>query len=157
MLLTMAWATQPAAASGDRTLIEGLQRRDPSAMADLYDQLFLEAGLADAKKTYPDQKHPVVIPYRVPGGRHVFHQYVIRAKDRDALKKFLAEEGVGTEVYYPLPLHLQSCFHAWGGREGEFPEAERAAREVLALPIYPELPPHKQTYVVSRATAFYRS
>ncbi|MGH9896376.1 MAG: DegT/DnrJ/EryC1/StrS family aminotransferase, partial [bacterium] len=84
------------------------------------------------------------------------HQYVIRARDRDSLKKFLAEEGVGTEVYYPLPLHLQSCFHAWGGREGDFPEAERAAREVLALPLYPELTPDQQGYVADRLAAFYR-
>jgi dTDP-4-amino-4,6-dideoxygalactose transaminase len=126
------------------------------ARADLYDQLFLEAGLADAKKTYPDEKHPVVIPYRAPGRRHVFHQYVIRARDRDGLRKFLAEEGVGTEVYYPLPLHLQSCFHGWGGREGELPEAERAAREVLALPLYPELTAEQQRYVPDRIAAFYR-
>ncbi len=126
------------------------------AAADRYDELFLEAGLAHADKTYPEEKHPVVIPYQAPGRRHVFHQYVIRAKDRDALKKFLAEEGVGTEVYYPLPLHLQSCFHAWGGREGEFPEAERAAREVLALPLYPELTAEQQHYVTDRLAAFYR-
>jgi dTDP-4-amino-4,6-dideoxygalactose transaminase len=123
--------------------------------ADRYDQLFLEAGLSDAQKTYPDEKHPVVIPYRAPERRHVFHQYVIRARERDALKKFLAEEGVGAEVYYPLPLHLQSCFHAWGGRAGEFPEAERAAREVLALPLYPELTPEQQRYVTDRLAAFY--
>jgi dTDP-4-amino-4,6-dideoxygalactose transaminase len=126
------------------------------ARADRYDELFLEAGLADSGKTYPDEKHPVVIPHRAPGRRHVFHQYVIRARERDALKKYLAEEGVGTEVYYPLPLHLQSCFHAWGGRAGEFPEAERAAREVLALPLYPELTPEQQHYVTARLAAFYR-
>ncbi|HSC77106.1 MAG TPA: DegT/DnrJ/EryC1/StrS family aminotransferase [Candidatus Acidoferrales bacterium] len=125
------------------------------AAADRYDQLFVEAGLADSKKTHPNEKHPVVIPYRASGRRHVFHQYVIRAHDRDALKKFLTEEGVGTEVYYPLPLHLQSCFHAWGGHEGDFPEAERAAREVLALPIYPELTPDQQSYVADRIAAFY--
>ncbi len=126
------------------------------AAADRYDGLFLEAGLADSKKTYPDEKHPVVIPHRAPNRRHVFHQYVIRARGRDALKKFLADEGVGTEVYYPLPLHLQSCFHAWGGREGDFPEAERAAREVLALPLYPELTPAQQHYVVAKVSAFFR-
>ncbi len=124
--------------------------------ADRYDQLFVDAGLSDPKKPYPDEKHPVVIPYRAPSRRHVFHQYVIRARERDVLKKFLADEGVGTEVYYPLPLHLQSCFHTWGGREGEFPEAERAAREVLALPIYPELTPDQQHYVADRVAAFYR-
>ncbi len=126
------------------------------AVADRYDQLFVDAGLSDPKKTYPDEKHPVVIPCRAANRRHVFHQYVIRATNRDVLKKFLAEEGVGTEVYYPLPLHLQSCFQAWGGRESDFPEAERAAREVLALPIYPELTPDQQSYVADRLTAFYR-
>ena len=125
------------------------------ARADRYDKLFLDAGLAHADKTYPDDKHPVVIPYQAPNRRHVFHQYVIRAREREALKKFLAEEGVGTEVYYPLPLHLQSCFHAWQGREGDFPEAERAAREVLALPLYPELTPEQQHYVAHRIAAFY--
>jgi dTDP-4-amino-4,6-dideoxygalactose transaminase len=126
------------------------------ARAGRYDELFLGAGLSDPQKTCPDEKHPVVIPFRAPERRHVFHQYVIRAKDRDALKKFLAEEGVGTEVYYPLPLHLQSCFHGWGGRAGEFPEAERAAREVLALPLYPELTAEQQRYVPDRLAAFYR-
>ncbi len=126
------------------------------AAADRYDQFFLESGLADPKKSYPDEKHPVVIPYHAPNRRHVFHQYVIRARDRDALRKSLADEGVGTAVYYPLPLHLQSCFHAWGGREGDFPESERAAHEVLALPIYPEITPDQQSYVASKAAAFYR-
>jgi len=132
------------------------------ACAGRYDELFLEAGLADAQKAYPDEKHPVVIPYRAPNCRHVFHQYVIRARDpagggagRDALRKFLADEGVGTEVYYPLPLHLQSCFHAWQGREGDFPEAERASREVLALPLYPELTPDQQRYVTAKVAEFY--
>jgi len=105
--------------------------------ADCYDQLFLAAGLADRRKTYPDEPHPIVVPYRAEGRKHVFHQYVIRARERDRLQRFLAEEGIGTEVYYPLPLHLQACFQSWGGRAGDCPEAERAACEVLALPIYP--------------------
>ncbi|MDA2915025.1 DegT/DnrJ/EryC1/StrS family aminotransferase, partial [Acidobacteriia bacterium AH_259_A11_L15] len=95
--------------------------------------------MTDRRKTYPDEPHPVVVPYRADGRRHVFHQYVIRARNRDALARFLDEEGIGTEVYYPVPLHLQGCFHAWSGRAGDFPEAERAAAEVLALPLYPEL------------------
>lgn len=121
-----------------------------------YDEFFLAAGLADGQKIYPDKKHPVVLPYRAEGRRHVFHQYVIRAAERDALHHFLREEGVGTEVYYPVPLHLQGCFHFWGGRVGDCPQAERAAAEVLALPIYPELTVEMQRYVVDKVAEFYR-
>lgn len=121
-----------------------------------YDQLFLAAGLADGQAVYPDEKHPVVLPYRAEGRQHVFHQYVIRATRRDDLHHYLREEGVGTEVYYPVPLHLQGCFHFWGGRAGDCPEAERAAAEVLALPIYPELTVEMQEYVVGKVAEFYR-
>ena len=124
--------------------------------ADRYDQALLAAGLTDRRQAYPDQAHPVVVPYRADGRKHVFHQYVIRARDRDPLRRFLAEEGVGTEVYYPLPLHLQACFRSWGGRPGDCPEAERAATDVLALPLYPELAPEKQQYVVGKVAEFYR-
>ncbi|MFQ5663079.1 MAG: DegT/DnrJ/EryC1/StrS family aminotransferase [Terriglobia bacterium] len=121
-----------------------------------YDQLFLAAGLADRGKTYPAEPQPVVIPHRAEARRHVFHQYVIRARQRDALRRFLREAGVGTEVYYPVPLHLQGCFRFWGGRVGDCPEAERAAGEVLALPLYPELTPEMQQYVVGKVAEFYR-
>jgi dTDP-4-amino-4,6-dideoxygalactose transaminase len=124
--------------------------------ADRYDQLFLAAGLADGGKLYPDGKHPVVTPHRAPGRQHAFHQYVIRARDRDSLAAFLGQEGVGTEVYYPVPLHLQHCFQGWGGSPGDYPEAERAASAVLALPLYPELPPESQQYVADKVAEFYR-
>ncbi len=124
--------------------------------ATRYDSFFLEASLTDEQKRYPDETHPVVLPYRPGTVRHVFHQYVIRARDRDALQTFLREEGVGTEVYYPVPLHLQPCFRRWGGRAGDCPEAERAAREVLALPMFPELTEEMQQYVVSKLAEFYR-
>jgi len=124
--------------------------------ADRYDGLFLDAGLADRGKTYPDEKHPVVIPHRAAGRLHAFHQYTIRSRERDALRRFLEQEGVGTEVYYPIPLHLQRCFQNWGGCPGDFPEAERAAAEVLSLPLYPELTPEQQQYVVATVAAFYR-
>ncbi len=88
--------------------------------------------------------------------RHVFPQYVIRARDRDAWQTFLREEGVGTEVYYPVPLHLQPCFQRWGGRAGDCPEAERAAHEVLALPMFPELTEEMQQVVVNKVVEFYR-
>lgn len=124
--------------------------------ADRYDQLFFAAGLAKVGKVYPDPTHPVVLPYRAEGRTHVFHQYVLRARERDALQRHLAEEGVGTDIYYPVPLHLQDCFRAWGGRPGDCREAERAAGEVLALPLYPELTAEMQQYVAARVADFYR-
>jgi dTDP-4-amino-4,6-dideoxygalactose transaminase len=104
--------------------------------ADRYRQLFAEAGLADV----------VVMPEDVPG--HVYNQFVVRVPDRNALHAHLAAAGVGTEVYYPMPLHLQACFSALGFTRGAFPEAERAAAEALALPIYPELTADQQAFVV---------
>jgi len=86
---------------------------------------------------------------------HIYNQYVIRAKRRDELRAYLGEHGVGTEVYYPLPLHLQSCFAELGYKAGDFPESEKAAAETLALPIYPELEPGQQEYVVARVNSFY--
>ncbi len=81
----------------------------------------------------------VVLPERLPHRRHVFHQYVIRAEKRDQLRSFLKDHGVFSGVYYPLSLHLQPCFAALGHKEGDFPESERATREVLALPIFAEM------------------
>lgn len=120
-----------------------------------YDALFAEAGLAKPSQTYPDARHPVVIPARAPRRTHVFNQYVIRARERDPLRAFLAEEGIETEIYYPEPMHLQECFADWGGRPGDFPEAERATREVLALPMYPELTAEQQRAVVTALARFY--
>jgi dTDP-4-amino-4,6-dideoxygalactose transaminase len=87
---------------------------------------------------------------------HVFHQFVIRAPRRDALRAFLADNGVGTEVYYPSPLHLQPCFGELGYQPGSFPVAERACHTVLALPIHPALTDDSQAYVVDRIAEFYR-
>jgi dTDP-4-amino-4,6-dideoxygalactose transaminase len=88
--------------------------------------------------------------------RHIFHQYVIRAPERDRLKEFLTREGVGTDIYYPLPLHLQECFSFLKYKRGDLPNSERASEEVLALPIYPELTEDQQVAVVERIKAFYK-
>ena len=90
-------------------------------------------------------------------GRHVFHQYVVRVADRDALRDALASQGIATAVYYPIPLHLQPCFADLGYDEGDLPVAEQATREVLALPMFPELTDQQQRRVVDAIAAFFRS
>jgi dTDP-4-amino-4,6-dideoxygalactose transaminase len=87
--------------------------------------------------------------------RHIFHQYVIRVPQRDRLRQFLAEEGIGTDIYYPVPLHLQECYSFLKYRRGDLPNSEEASEEVLALPIYPELTEDQQRVVVNRIKAFY--
>jgi dTDP-4-amino-4,6-dideoxygalactose transaminase len=96
----------------------------------------------------------VTLPSPSNDKAHVFNNYVIRAKRRDQLKQFLAEKGIQSEIYYPLPLHLQKCFTDLGHRENDFPQAERAAREVLALPLYPELTLTQQEEVVQSIQSF---
>jgi dTDP-4-amino-4,6-dideoxygalactose transaminase len=121
------------------------------ALAARYHALFVQAGLAEAGP-YPE--HGVVLPRELPGARHVWHQYVIRAPRRDALREFLSARGIGSEIYYPLPLHQQEALKGLGYAEGDFPEAERAAREVLALPIFPELREDEQQIVVAAIAEF---
>jgi dTDP-4-amino-4,6-dideoxygalactose transaminase len=113
--------------------------------AAYYDQAFSGARLDGKLQT----------PYAAPGGRHIYNQYVVRAVARDALRDFLAQRSIGTEIYYPVPLHLQKCFEYLGHREGDFPESERAARETLALPIYPELDQVQLAHVVLSIGEFY--
>lgn len=97
----------------------------------------------------------VVLPTELPGVRHIYNQFVIRARRRDELLAFLRNEGVGCEVYYPVPLHLQECFRHLGGKAGDFPESERAASEVLALPVYAEASPEMLDTVVTAIRRFY--
>jgi dTDP-4-amino-4,6-dideoxygalactose transaminase len=111
-----------------------------------YRRLFEQAGLVKSGR--------VVLPLEIAGGRHIYNQFVIRVPQRDALQKHLKDHGIGTEVYYPVPLHLQKCFASLGHREGDFPESEKAAQETLALPIYPELSDRQAEYVVEKIREF---
>ena len=120
-------------------------------VARRYHALFHAAGLAE---TGPYPLHGVVLPHEVPGSRHVWHQYVIRTPRRDALREFLAMRRIGSEIYYPIPLHMQAALRSLGYPEGSFPVAERAAHEVLALPIFPELREDEQETVVAAIANF---
>jgi dTDP-4-amino-4,6-dideoxygalactose transaminase len=98
----------------------------------------------------------IQVPVEPVDARHVYHQYTIRVQDRDRVAKDLQAAGVQTMVYYPVPLHLQKVHAGLGLREGAFPESERAAREVLSIPMYPELKPEAQQQVVDAVHAAYR-
>ena len=111
--------------------------------AGRYREYFAESGLGEQ----------IRLPEDSPG--HIYNQFVIRCAKRDQLQEYLRARGVGTEVYYPIPLHLQKCFDDLGYNEGNFPQAEAAAREALALPIYPELSEQQQHYIVQEIRAFY--
>ncbi len=121
------------------------KRRENAAY---YNQLF-------EKSDY--QSLGIELPHVQYNNRHIYNQYVIRVPKRDELREFLTKEGIGTDVYYPLPLHLQECYRDLGYKEGDFPHAEKAARDTLALPIYPELTREQQEYVVSKVAEFFRT
>jgi dTDP-4-amino-4,6-dideoxygalactose transaminase len=121
-------------------------------VARRYHVLFRAAGLADSG---PYPRNGVVLPHEVPGSRHVWHQYVIRTNRRDELREFLTARRIGSEIYYPVPLHMQEALKNLGYRQGSFPEAERAAEEVLALPIFPELREDEQQAVVNAIAEFF--
>jgi dTDP-4-amino-4,6-dideoxygalactose transaminase len=114
--------------------------------AAFYDKALAGLGMKDS----------IVTPKVTAQGRHIFNQYVVRVRRRDALKDFLAQRNIGTEIYYPVPLHLQKCFEYLNYSEGDFPESERAARDTLALPIYPELDEGQLKHVIATIAEFYR-
>lgn len=115
--------------------------------AERYAALFANAGL----------KGLVELPVESADSPHIYHQYVIRVPERDRLRAHLRSYDVGTEVYYPVPLHLQPCFNGLGYAAGDFPVAEAAAKEVLALPIYGELTEAQQSWVVEAIRSFFRT
>jgi dTDP-4-amino-4,6-dideoxygalactose transaminase len=116
-----------------------------STKAAFYSQLLNDADLS----------FPLITPRVRPDGRHIFHQYVIRVPgNRDALMEHLKTHGVGSKVYYPIPLHRQQCFSNLGYKEGDYPESESAARDTFALPAYPELTEEQQVYVVETIKSF---
>ncbi len=115
-----------------------------AAHAARYDAMF--RGLSGVRTPAPVPKAE---------GRHVYNQYTLRCEKRDALQAHLTKAGIGTAVYYPLPLHLQRCFASLGGRLGQFPEAERASREALSIPVFPELTEGEQQRVVTAVRGFY--
>jgi dTDP-4-amino-4,6-dideoxygalactose transaminase len=127
-----------------RYLEEWTEKRRENAA--YYDNLFEEINA---------QTLAIEIPRVQYKNRHIYNQYVIRAPKRDELRDFLFREGIGTDVYYPLPLHLQECYQDLRYEAGDFPYAEEAALETLALPIYPELTKEQQEYVVSKIAEFF--
>lgn len=120
--------------------------------ARTYGRLLTSAGLT---KTGANSAPPVTLLKTLSGAHHIYHQYVIRVRDRDKLRAFLSGRGVGSEIYYPIPLHLQKCFSYLGYAPGDLPEAEQAALEVLALPIFAELEEDEQRQVVESIAEFY--
>lgn len=113
--------------------------------ASFYDRAFAAAALGGR----------LVTPTAAPGQRHIYNQYIVRARQRDQLKQFLTERSIGTEIYYPVPLDRQQCFAYLAYAPGAFPESERAAAETLALPVYPELTEAQLAHVVASVAAFY--
>lgn len=113
-----------------------------------YNTLFNEAKIRDIKT-------PTAVHQGAAKHYHIYNQYVIQASKRDELKTFLEKNGISTEVYYPLPFHLQGCFSYLGYKKGDFPESENAAEKTLAIPIYPEITDEMQRYVVSKIKEFY--
>jgi len=117
------------------------------ANAARYNELFQQSGLVKRKL--------LSCPIEAPQRRHIYNQYTIRVERRDALQTHLTQAGIGNEIYYPVPFHLQECFAYLGGKAGDFPASESAANQTLAIPVFPEITPAQQEYVVSTIAAFY--
>jgi len=117
-----------------------------------YETLFQQSGLVQKEKV----RLPATV-YRESGAKHyhIYNQFVLRVDKRDNLMAYLKQKGIGTEIYYPVPFHLQECFRYLGHKEGDFPESERAAKETVAIPIYPELSAVQQAEVVEAIASFY--
>jgi len=133
------------------------------ANADYYTELFVKSGLAeDTGEINFDERNPVLLPKAVyknlPNVKnyHIYNQYIIRIQKRDELKKFLTENEIGNEIYYPVPFHQQECFVNLNYNTGDFPEAEKASLTSLALPVYPELTKEQQEFVVQKIKEFIR-
>lgn len=126
-------------------------------LACRYHGLLASAGLIQADTQSVASQAPIALLATVPEAYHIYHQYVVRAQRRDELRNFLTQQGIGTEIYYPVPLHMQECFAYLGYNAGDLPESERAAEEVLALPLFPELREDEQQRVVTAIAEFYNS
>lgn len=113
-----------------------------------YNELFRKSGLTE--------RGLVRCPFEAPQRRHIYNQYNLLAERRDELQKHLAQAGIGNEIYYPVPFHLQECFAYLGGKPGDFPKSEHAAKHSVAIPIYPEISAEQQEYVVKSITEFYK-
>ena len=137
--------------STPQRLISGRERGASAPRIEPTDLRGFSPGLSSAAST----KDGIVLPYTDPRATPVFHQYVIRAPRRDALRDHLAAQQIGSEIYYPVPIPLQAALRDLGYKPGDFPHAERAAAEVLALPLYPELRDDEQQTVVAAIRAFY--
>ena len=130
--------------------------------AESYTRLFVERGLATEEgKTSFDDKNKVLLPKAIYKDKsasvknyHIYNQYIIRVEKRDELRKYLAEKEIGSEIYYPVPFHMQECFAYLGYKTGDFPIAEQAANTSAALPIYPELTNEQLIYVVDTIKEF---
>ncbi|RPI67869.1 MAG: transcriptional regulator, partial [Ignavibacteriales bacterium] len=134
------------------------------ANAEYYNELFIKNGLAeDTGKIKFDDKNYILLPkalYKKISdlkNYHIYNQFIIRAQNRDGLKKFLTENEIGNEIYYPVPFHLQECFANLNHKKGDFPESEKASNTSLAIPIYPELLKEQQEYVVQKIKEFVQS
>ena len=141
--------------NGTHIFVTTYTARDPVTTSTRVEWSGTGAAHAPTLLTRAGLGENLVTPFAIPGCRHIYNQYILRVRDRDKLKKFLGEQGIGTEIYYPVPLHQQKCFEYLGYKTGDCPESERAAAETLAIPIYPELSAEQLAYVVDRVAAFY--